>query len=292
MTSSSVSAIANPRRLLILTPTAHSLPTIPPLLHNLTGVPVSDIPTINPDTARDTETETETETPQTQAQAQTFAGYTTHSPLHIENRYYTADVPVWVDEIPTAGNPPETETGAEAATALAQWKTEFSSTEARIVRDAIGGVMVCIRNPDALRDTADTADPTDREDVKALKDFLRCIGDVKRLIQTEREGQDDNDEDDEDGDGGLGVGLGDVLGVIVLVEDGNRDAKPRKPVDADDLDADLGAGVDTEEPFSVSWWEDQLDDIGLMDFEVVSWDPRVGEDDSKDKYGGLFPCGF
>lgn len=197
-----------------------------------------------------------------------------------------------MDEIPTGGNPPETGTGeaagAAAATALAQWKTEFSSAEARIVRDAIGGVMVCIRNPDALRDTAD---PTDREDVKALKDFLRCIGDVKRLIQTEREGQDD-DGDDEDGSGGLGVGLGDVLGVIVLVEDGNRDAKPRKPVDGDDLDADLGPGVDTEEPFSVSWWEDQLDDIGLMDFEVVSWDPRVGEDDSKDKYGGLFLCRF
>ena len=284
--------IANPRRLLILTPTAHSLPTIPPLLHSLTGVPVSDIPTAT-DTATPAETETQTQT-QTQAQAQTFAGYTNHTPLHIENRYYTAEVPVWVDEIPiraasssslnTTAPPPET--GTATATALEQWKTEFSSAEARIVRDAIGGVMVCLRNLNPLRSPGDAADPAGREDVKSLRDFLRCIGDVKRLIQTEREGQDDDDDDD---GGGLDVGLGDVLGVIVLVEDGDRQDKPRKPVDDEDLDPDMGAGIDTEEPFSVLWWEDQLDDIGLMDFEVVSWDPRLGEDDSRDKYGGSIP---
>lgn len=272
-------SIPNPRRLLILTPTSHSLPTIPPLLHSLTGVAVHQIPT-SPET-----------------QTETFAGYTTHSPLHIENRYYTADVPVWVDEIPVptaqpgsesaTGAVPETDTGAETGTGTpAQWKDEFSSAEARVVRDALGGVVVCIRNFESLGVSGDgggDGDPAEREDVKALKGFLRCIGEVKRLVQAEREGQDGDSGDDDNG--GMDVGLGDVLGVIILVEDGSRKEKTSKALD-DDLDPDSLAGIDTDKPFSVSWWEDQLDDIGLMDFEVVNWDPRGEEDDSRDKYGG------
>lgn len=275
-------SIPNPRRLLILTPTSHSLPTVPPLLHSLTGVAVHQIPT-SPET-----------------QTETFAGYTTHSPLHIENRYYTADVPVWVDEIPVPSAQPESktatgpepETGTETGTPT-QWKDEFSSAEARVVRDALGGVVVCIRNFESLGMSSDgggDGDPGEREDVKALKGFLGCIGEVKRLVQAEREGQ-DGDSGDGDDNGGLDVGLGDVLGVIVLVENGNQKEKPGKPV-GDDLDPDSVSAIETDKPFSVSWWEDQLDDIGLMDFEVVSWDPRSEEDDSRDKYGGwLTPSG-
>lgn len=183
-----------------------------------------------------------------------------------------------------------TDTGTDTGTP-AQWKDEFSSAEARVVRDALGGVVVCIRNFESLgmgmsSDAGGESDPAERGDVKALKGFLSCIGEVKRLVQAEREGQDGDAGDGDDENGGMDVGLGDVLGVIVLVEDGSRKEKPSKSL-GDDLDPDSVAGLETEKPFSVSWWEDQLDDIGLMDFEVVSWDPRAEEDDSRDKYGGL-----
>ena len=265
-------SIPNPRRLLILTPTSHSLTTIPPLLHTLTGVSVDNPPTAE---AATTPTATETETTPTT----TFAGYTTHPLLHIENKYYTADIPIWVDEIPLSAAPtptPTPETKENAGTT--QWKTEFSGPEARVVRDAIGGVMVCIRNPQPPAPGAGgdkNEDITERNDVKSIKDFLRCIGDVKRLVEEER------------GD----IGFGEVLGVIVLVEgpssssSGSKSASSadRKRVDDDD---ELDTGPAEEEPFSIPWWEDQLDEIGLMDFDVVKWDSGVEEDDKRDKYGG------
>lgn len=237
-------------------------------MHTLTGAPVDNPPTAE---AATTPTATETETTPTT----TFAGYTTHPPLHIENKYYTADIPIWVDEIPLSSGPgaptptPETK---ETSAGTTQWKTEFSGPEARVVRDAIGGVMVCIRNPQPPNGRGGEEDIAERNDVKSIKDFLRCIGDVKRLVEEER------------GD----IGFGEVLGVIVLVEGSSSSSSSgfksadRKRVDDNELDT----GPAEEEPFSIPWWEDQLDEIGLMDFDVVKWDSGVEEDDKRDKYGG------
>ena len=134
--------------------------------------------------------------------------------------------------------------------------------------------MVCIRNPQPPNGRGGEEDIAERNDVKSIKDFLRCIGDVKRLVEEER------------GD----IGFGEVLGVIVLVEgpsssSGSKSASSadRKRVDDDD---ELDTGPAEEEPFSIPWWEDQLDEIGLMDFDVVKWDSGVEEDDKRDKYGG------
>jgi len=211
----------------------------------------------------------------------TFAGYTTHTPLTIENKYYKAEVPIWVDEIPTSSTDTKTGTGSEAETdtgvkgiGAAQWKTEFSGAEARVVRDAIGGVVICLKNPRPGHD--DSEEVTEREDVRSLKDFLRCIGDVKRLVETER-----SSDGDDDGEGG-GIGFGEVLGLIILVEDGDKNKKIKKGSEDEE-----GLG-ETEEPFSVSWWEDQLDDIGLMDFDITSWDPSAPDTDVRDKYGGSY----
>ena len=264
-------SIPTPRRLLILTPTSHSLTTIPPLLHTLTGAPVDNPPTAE---AATTPTATETETTPTT----TFAGYTTHPPLHIENKYYTADIPIWVDEIPLSSGPgaptptPETK---ETSAGTTQWKTEFSGPEARVVRDAIGGVMVCIRNPQPPNGRGGEEDIAERNDVKSIKDFLRCIGDVKRLVEEER------------GD----IGFGEVLGVIVLEESssGSKSASSADKKRVSEDDDELDTGPAEEEPFSIPWWEDQLDEIGLMDFDVVKWDSGAAEeDDKRDKYGGAF----
>lgn len=185
----------------------------------------------------------------------------------------------------------DTKTGTEAktetevkgtGTGAAQWKTEFSGAEARVVRDAIGGVVICLKNPRPRAIGQDTSEEGEREDVQALKDFLRCIGDVKRLIEGERSG--DGDEDGE----GAGIGFGEVLGLIILVEDGDKNKNTRAKKGGDGIEDDEGLG-ETEEPFSISWWEEQLDDIGLIDFDIASWDPSAPDTDVRDKYGGTLP---
>ncbi|KAH8428318.1 adaptin-binding domain-containing protein [Aspergillus melleus] len=293
--------IPNPRRLLILSPSSHSPTTIPPFLHALTGTPVLEAPS----TA--TATATSTTTP-------SFAGYTTHPPLQIRNRYYVAEVPVWVDEIALEGEsslPPVSTSTATAEPAQPQsankfegeqeqieepittpslWKKEFSGPEAQVVRDAIGAVVLCIVNPTPGASSSSSSSgasgssskteiaPETQTQVDRLREFLRAVGDVRALIEEER------------------GGLGDVPGLVVLVGGGGQGATgQQKKQDLGggrggggggqgsgmgDLSADLGGDldldVDAEEPFSVPWWEDQLYEMGLIGMEVVSWDPKAG----------------
>ncbi|KGO69669.1 Alpha/gamma-adaptin-binding protein p34 [Penicillium italicum] len=271
-----VKNIPNPRRLLILTPTSQSLTTIPPLLHSLTGVPVVAPPQ---QPASPQPTSSSTPPPPTS----TFAGYTTHSPLRLETKYYTTEVPVWVDEIPLAIHDQDTETTSTPVPAptAEQWKTEFLSTEAEIVREAVGALIVCAHTPSDLTPPPGSdanADPAERPDVRALRDLVRGIGAVKERIDEER------------------GGLGDVPGVFVLI--GNR--KGAAGVGAGqkgskDPNAQLGLGVDDEDlgggdtvPFSIGWWEDQFFDMGLLGWEVVEWDPKEhSEVETKNQYGEL-----
>ncbi|KUM58780.1 hypothetical protein ACN42_g8366 [Penicillium freii] len=266
-----VKNIPNPRRLLILTPTTQSPSIIPPLLHSLTGVPVVDPPqqpALSP-------TSSSTPPPPTS----TFAGYTTHSPLRLETKYYTTEVPVWVDEIPLAIHDPDTQSTPTPAPTAEQWKTEFLSTEAEIVREAVGALVVCAHTPsDATPPPGSNAnaDPAERPDVRALRDLMRGIGAVKERIDEER------------------GGLGDVPGVFVLI--GSRKGAAGAAAGQQgpkDPDAGLGLGVDDEDlgggetvPFSVGWWEDQFFDMGLLGWEVVEWDPKeVLEVETRNQYG-------
>ncbi|KAL2861370.1 alpha and gamma adaptin binding protein p34-domain-containing protein [Aspergillus pseudodeflectus] len=278
--------IRNPRRLLILSPSHTNLTDspIPSLLQTLTGHAA------NPST-----------------ESQSFAGYTTHPPLRIDNRYYTAEVPIWVDEIPTStsaaapsstsatGGPESTkanpsaksevetsEGGKEGEEPPSQWAREFSSEEAQVVRDAIGAVMICIRNPtpppvapsldgQAPALAAETVD--DRDDVRALKSFINAIGTVRALIEEER--------------GEIGA----VPGLLVL--DVKRDQQKKKKTEAlkeDDLDLGVGAELEDgmDDPFSVGWWEDQLVEMGLVGLEVIEWDSsRPEKEEERNKYGEL-----
>jgi hypothetical protein len=259
--------IPNPRRLLILTPTSHSLSIIPPLLHSLTGVPVLDPPQ-QPTTPPQAEPSTE------QPPTTTFAGYTTHSPLRLETKYYTTEVPVWVDEIPLAI---QQDANATPAPTAEQWKTEFLSADAEIVREAVGALVVCAHNPgDAPSPppSNEDVDPVERPDVRALRDLMRGVGAVKERVDEER------------------GGVGDVPGVFVLV--GGRKGAVSGQQKSQDSSAELGLGVDDDDlgggndaPFSVAWWEDQLFDMGLLGWEVVEWDPKeVKEVETRNQYGG------
>lgn len=289
--SNSKEEIRNPRRLLILSPSSHAHSIIPALLKTLTGHA--------PD--------------ETQIQTQSFAGYTTHPPLRIENRYYTAEVPVWVDEIPAtvegdklaakqeSESEPEPESksqskpgegeeeeeaassglgqelGASAASTgeedpSAHWSREFSGSEARVVRDAIGAVMICIRNPGPVATpvpgSTETGAVEDSEEMRALKAFVTAVGGVRALIEEER-GE-----------------IGSVPGLLVLGDKQKKEKNGGKQkevdVDVNELDATL------DEPFSISWWEDQLCEMGLIGFEVVKWDgtPIEQEGEERNEYGG------
>ncbi|KAF7133715.1 hypothetical protein CNMCM5793_005069 [Aspergillus hiratsukae] len=184
--SQSAQQIRNPRRLLILSPSSHSPSTIPSLLHSLTETPVADPPA-------------------------SFAGYTTHPPLRLSNRYYTADIPIWVDEIPLPAAPQgehahtlartQTQTETQIHTgegksapspspSPAQWAVEFSSADAQVVRDAIGALVICIRNLEDSPTNTDTGagagTPESRDDVRNLLEFLSAVGRVKGVIEEER----------------------------------------------------------------------------------------------------------
>ncbi|GFF23483.1 hypothetical protein IFM58399_00308 [Aspergillus lentulus] len=268
LNSASAPQIRNPRRLLILCPSSHSTSTIPSLLYSLTETPVADPPA-------------------------SFAGYTTHPPLRLTNKYYTADIPIWVDEIPLPAAVDErahtqtqkqtqTQTGDEGKTSPspspspAQWAVEFSGEDARVVRDAIGALVLCIKN---LEDTsaslpAGTGTGTDTgtgagspgsgDDVKRLKEFLSAVGRVKNVIEEER-GE-----------------VGDVPVLLVLVGGarGHKDARVRgEDADLEELD---GA---SDEPFSVGWWEDQLFEMGMVGVEVLEWDPKGEEGEERNVYG-------
>lgn len=258
--SSKSKQITNPRRLLILSPPTQSTSIIPPLLHSLTGIPIQDPPQSEalgapsqslPDADTDTPQQTTT----------SFAGYTTHSPLNLNTKYYTAEVPIWVDEVPLSSE--------------TQWRTEFLSDEAEEVRDAVGALLVAVRNASEA-DPVPGPDPGSREDVRALRDLMRDIGAVKEKIDEER------------------GGVGDVAGVFVLVG-----ASKRKPPgntggtggvsDELELGVEDGEGEGIEEAFSAGWWEDQLFDAGLVGWEVIEWDPKAeGGEKTRNKFGGMF----
>lgn len=235
--------ISNPRRLLILAPASQSLSIIPPLLHSLTGVPITDSPT----------------PADTTSEAPTFAGYTTHSPLRLETKYYSTEVPVWVDEIPL-GDTKE------------QWKTDFLSAEAEIVREAVGALVVCACAPNnSPPDSNDEHQIAEREDVRVLRDLMRGIGAVKEKIDEER------------------GGVGDVPGIFVLVgRSTEHTSSESKPVsDGPGFGEGLGDSLGDVVPLSVGWWEDQFYDMGLVGWEVIEWDPKGGGEETRNQYGGV-----
>lgn len=151
-----------------------------------------------------------------------------------------------------------------------QWRIEFLSDEAQIVREAVGAMVVCVQSPaplfpqvsGSMADAGRDMDPADRGDVRAVRDLMRDVGAVKGCIDEER------------------GGMGDVPGVLVLV--GARKAIPSGLGDKDGLED----GLD-DVPFSVTWWEDQLFDMGVFGWEVVEWDP-AGPDGEKtrNRFGG------
>ena len=161
------------------------------------------------------------------------------------------------------------------------WRKEFSGPEAKVVRDAVGGVVICLRNLDPRSPSTATATATEQDveeipEWKGLKTFLEAVGSVKGVMDEER------------------GGLGDVLGLVVLVgreRESGVGTAPGAGVGSGDPDEVDGLGE--EEVFSVPWWEDKLFDLGLVGFEVVNWDPREVENgEERNRFGGMFSSLF
>lgn len=259
--------ISNPRRLLVVTPAPHSQATIPPFLQTLTGAPVNNVPGDHDDGSGP-------------AAASSLAGYTTHPPLRIETKYYTAEVPIWVDEIPLlSSSPVQPDDGGDGGKKESQWSAEFLSDEARVVRDAIGAVVVCVQNPaprsstrggalpeTSVKDVETEEEVLQRPDVRAVKATLAMIGEVKSRIDEER------------------GGLGEVPGLLVLM--GSKTEKKTTKEEVSEVDEEAGGDA---RPLSAAWWEDRLYDEGILGFEVVEWDPRSREpeQEKRNKFGGM-----
>ncbi|KAI8931978.1 hypothetical protein NX059_010874 [Plenodomus lindquistii] len=69
----------------------------------------------------------------------------------LETKYYTATVPIWIDEIPN----------------VAEWRTEFVKPEAREVITVLGGWIYCFKKPVEQKDL-----DTIRETMQAITDVI------------------------------------------------------------------------------------------------------------------------
>ena len=75
----------------------------------------------------------------------------THN-FHIKTTYYTAEVPIWLDEI----------------TSPSTWSAEFLAPEAREVLSVLGAFVVCFRKP------------VDEAGLEEIRDLLKNVADVVR----------------------------------------------------------------------------------------------------------------
>ncbi|KAK2871934.1 hypothetical protein FQN49_002693 [Arthroderma sp. PD_2] len=273
--------IRNPRRLLILAPSTESQAIIPPFLLRLTGhaaIPPSsqsDSKQRNSDATNDTSGVASTTPPPA-----SFAGYTTHAPLQLNTKYYSTEIPIWVDEVPSislaesSAVPSPSVEQEDSADSPEVWKDEFLSAEAREVRDAIGAIIVCVQRPKP-------PDPALCEDkvvdgsehkysavfqgaVDKVKEIARAVGEVKALTEEER-GE-----------------IGDVPGLILLIG-GEGERKPSTASEDDD-------GYSCAAEYGAMWWDEELSGSGIgSGIEVVCWDPKESKESSssRNEFGEL-----
>ena len=243
----------------------------------------------------------------------TFAGYTTHSPLRLQTKYYTAEVPIWVDEVPFSSSPsptirpagappsctntqrgvssPEREQKIETQPISTEpqltpsfWKDEFLGPEAREVREVIGAVVVCLQTtggptfslPDDGLPSSHTVAKKRLEDaVQGLKELLRAVGEVKGQIEEER------------------GGMGEVPGLVVLVGKEEKKQKDGGAGNREGTDHDESNLVRQSAEFGAEWWDEELAEMGVFGFEVVAWDPKAEEvKGRRNEFGGQFIFNF
>jgi hypothetical protein len=131
--------VPNPRRILILSPPDSNVPSL--LKGSLFPSPLPKTPLFPPPQPRQTTTETHiypqadltgsapSPNPNSSSPPSSLAGLS-HT-LALKTTYYSATIPIWIDEINSA---PE-------------WRDEFLRPEAKEVLSVLGAVVLCFRKP-------------------------------------------------------------------------------------------------------------------------------------------------
>ncbi|KAI5293186.1 hypothetical protein KEM52_005760 [Ascosphaera acerosa] len=281
-TSSRIRTISAPRRLLILAPDVDARAVIPSLLLRLTGTPVA--PSECEGGVIDNHQPSDCGT--------SFAGYVSHPPLRLRTKYYSADVPIWVDELPleralkqspasapgrdAARSRRADDTDANASATLEEWKGQFLSDEAREVRDVIGAVVLCA--PQSVGCGAPSpAVPTNAIPGDAVREQQRYERVYKSAIEAVAEVRTRIEEERSESDA-------EVPGILIVMQGGRaktavssaRSGGLTEPSTAgsEGMDGDSHAST-AATPFSFEWWDEELAQLGLFDLEVIGWNPET-----------------
>ena len=107
----------------------------------------------------------------------TFAGYTSHAPLSIKNKYYAANINIWCDELPS-DQPLHDEDGDVE---LARWTDIMLSEEAKEVREVIGSIIIVLPFYVSL-----LSNEQQRSDVvKEYAQYIASVNKVRDLLDDE-----------------------------------------------------------------------------------------------------------
>ena len=149
------------------------------------------------------------------------------------------------------------------------------------MRDAVGAVVVCICPPERVGRAVpiwDVGGELGRRDAEALgkrlKEVVGAVAEVKGRIDEER------------------GGMGDVVGLVVVVEDWKRKSRSIASGQENGGGGGGGEGIIEVEEFGASWWDEELNEMGIFDFEVVNWHPSEQEGDKeaqtrRNEFGGM-----
>lgn len=116
---------------------------------------------------------------------QNFAGYTTHSALHLKTKYYEKDVTIWCDELspPSASDKAATskqqDTDPENGDTLEEWKEQMLSEPASEVRAVIGGIVLLLSLPSQPRTISDDT-----------LQYIQTVNSLREAIEDEGGGRD------------------------------------------------------------------------------------------------------
>jgi hypothetical protein len=137
-------------------------------------------------------------------------------------------------------------------------------------------MVLCVQAPQSVAHSVPSADEAGNRSrkhvvaqVDRLKEFVRAAAEVKEKMDEER------------------GGIGDVVGLLVLVSGGGETSR-RGNGSFEDDQPDGGMKADD---FGPIWWEAELSEMGIYDFEVVTWSPadargNVDAQDKRNEFGG------
>lgn len=167
-----------------------------------------------------------------------FAGYTSHPPLRIQNKYYSARITLWCDELPAS----TASTQKQGTPDLAQWTQQMLSVEAKEAREVIGGIVVILPYVHA----AETAQTLQKLKAETFIHYIKAVNKLRELIEDE---------------------TGRDVATVVAVQDMTPKAAAMRRAEREGATG-ITAFTETLEETCVS-------DHGIFGWDVVAWQPEI-----------------